>query len=100
TIALIEEEQTTDIMYHPFEAGKSLFIENFHQENLFHKVVEKGKVIAPSLSLKEIAGYVSKRLSLLPAEYKRFENPHRYKIGVSKRLLNLRDELRQHYKRL
>jgi len=50
-------------------------------------------------SLNEIADYTQKRLSLLPAEYKRFENPHIYKVGISKKLLQLRDALRNQYKK-
>jgi nicotinate phosphoribosyltransferase len=30
---------------------------------------------------------------MLPAEYKRFENPHVYKVGISSRLKVLRDSL-------
>jgi nicotinate phosphoribosyltransferase len=36
-------------------------------------------------------------MALLPAEYKRFENPHIYKAGISAELMELRDELLQNY---
>ncbi|QEC69197.1 nicotinate phosphoribosyltransferase [Panacibacter ginsenosidivorans] len=98
-VTLTEEQQKTDIMYHPFEAGKSLVIGNFQQEPLLQKVMEKGKIISQSYSLKDIAGYAKRRLLLLPTEYKRFENPHLYKVGVSKKLLALRDQLKDDYKK-
>jgi len=100
TVALMEEEKKIDTMYHPVEPGKSLIIENFQQESLLQKVMEKGKIISASPALKDIAAYVKKRLALLSAEYKRFENPHLYKVGISKKLLELRDQLRNYYKKI
>jgi nicotinate phosphoribosyltransferase len=98
-ITLTEERDKTDVIHHPFEAGKHLSIENFKQEPLLQKVIEKGKIISSPYSLKDSAAYAKERLSLLPSEYKRFENPHSYKVGVSKKLLELRDHLRNRYKK-
>jgi nicotinate phosphoribosyltransferase len=47
--------------------------------------------------LKEIAGYCQEQLSLLPDEYKRFQNPHSYKVGISKALMDLRDEIKKQF---
>jgi len=85
-------------MYHPFEPGKSLEIGALRQEALLELVMEDGEPLHPAPPLSELAAYCSSRLSLLPAEYKRFENPHEYKVGLSKRLLQLRDETRERYK--
>ena len=63
------------------------------------KVMENGKRIIPDIPLAEIASYSSKRLDLLPKEYKRFENPHTYKIGVSKKLFDLRSHLVDQHKK-
>jgi nicotinate phosphoribosyltransferase len=90
---LLSEERTIDRMYHPYEPGKSLPVEEFRQEPLLHKVMENGKQTGPGFSLTEIAAYARERLKLLPAEFKRFENPHVYKVGISKKLAGLRDEL-------
>ncbi|MBZ5855531.1 nicotinate phosphoribosyltransferase [Flavihumibacter profundi] len=92
-------EQKTATMYHPFEPGESLSIDNFQHQPLLSKVMHQGKIIDAPHSLKQIAGYAKERLSLLPLEYKRFENPHIYKVGLSKKLLDLRNELRAHYKK-
>ena len=43
----------------------------------------------------ESAGYVQERLDLLPKEFKRFDNPHVYKVGLSPKLKKLKDELIQ-----
>lgn len=98
-VILLAEEEKAPVMYHPYEAGESLFIEHLQQQPLLHKVMENGKRLHPAPSLQEIAAYATKRLALLPAEYKRFENPHIYKTGVSAKLLGLRDELRSQHKK-
>jgi len=96
-ITLSEEGQVAK-MFHPFDAEKFLDLRNFEQRPLLQKSMSRGKRTNPSPSLKETADYVAKRLSQLPAEYKRFENPHIYKVGISKKLMNLRDGLRHEHK--
>lgn len=95
----LTDEQKTSIMYHPFEPGNSLPIEAYEHQPLLRPVMQHGKLLDTPLSLQEIASYAKQRLLLLPREYKRFENPHVYKVGISKKLLDLRDELRTHYKK-
>ncbi|HWB92204.1 MAG TPA: nicotinate phosphoribosyltransferase [Puia sp.] len=92
-----EDPAPTPVMHHPFEPGKSLAIGHLSQEPLLQLVMEDGRSLRTSPSLSECAAYCRQRLSLLPAEYRRFENPHRYKVGLSKRLLDLRDETRARY---
>jgi nicotinate phosphoribosyltransferase len=94
----LQEETAPDTMYHPYEAGASLVIKQYRQEPLLQKVMENGKRTTASPSLQHIAAYAGKRLALLPEEYKRFDNPHIYKVGLSKKLLALRDELRNVHK--
>lgn len=89
-------DQKPDRMYHPAEPDRSLVIGQHHLEPLLNKVMENGKPLAPRAELGKIAAYAAARLALLPAEYRRFENPHTYKVGISKNLLDLREKLRQH----
>jgi nicotinate phosphoribosyltransferase len=84
-------------MYHPFEPGKSLDTGHLRQEPLLQLVMEEGEPLHPASPPEELAAYCHSRLNLLPAEYKRFENPHRYKVGLSKRLLQLREETRERH---
>jgi nicotinate phosphoribosyltransferase len=99
TIILADEDAKAERMFHPFDPEKSLEIKNHRQQPLLQKVMSEGKRLMVQPSLNEIADYTQKRLSLLPAEYKRFENPHIYKVGISKKLLQLRDALRNQYKK-
>lgn len=95
---VLSDEAPPAIMYHPYETGKSITIEPYKQEPLLEKVMENGQRTMAIPSLHDIAAYAKQRLSFLPTEYKRFENPHTYKIGVSKKLLKLRDLLRSKHK--
>jgi len=99
TIILADEDAKAERMFHPFDPEKSLEIKNHRQQPLLQKVMSEGKRLMVQPSLNEIADYTQKRLSHLPAEYKRFENPHIYKVGISKKLLQLRDALRNQYKK-
>jgi nicotinate phosphoribosyltransferase len=99
-VILADEGEKVGKMFHPFDPDKSMDIEGYDQEPLLQKVMSNGKRISSPPSLKSIADYAKKKLSLLPSEYKRFENPHLYKVGLSKKLLDLRENLRHQYKKL
>lgn len=68
-------------------------------EPLLVKVMENGKRLEKPRSLKEIAGYSNQRLKKLSPEYKRFNNPHIYKVGISDALMNERDILIETFKK-
>ena len=96
-IAMRDETEVNRI-YDPQEPLKSLLIESFTMEPLLHPVMENGKRIGEKRSLKEIAQYSVKCLESLPLEYKRFRNPHIYKVGISSKLNAEREKLLQKYK--
>jgi len=56
-------------------------------------VMDGGKQLEPSPPLMAMADYCAQQLKRLPEGSLRLVNPHRYKVGVSRRLLSLRDEL-------
>ena len=62
-------------------------------EPLLHAVVQNGSLAVTLPDVAEAAAYAATRLDKLPDEHKRFENPHTYKVGVSKALLDLRSAL-------
>ena len=96
-VVLYTEGEVAEIE-HPFDATKSLNLDAFKQEPLLEKVMENGKKTVPSRSVSEIAAYSKSRLAQLPNEYKRFQNPHIYKIGLSLKLKQDRDQLIQEHK--
>jgi len=93
-----DQEGAISQMDHPFDITKSLDLKPFKHEALLEKVMENGKKIGPSRSVSEIAQYSQTRLDQLPDEYKRFQNPHIYKIGLSSQLKEERDQLVQDHK--
>ncbi len=97
-VALADE---TDIaaMHHPFDPLKSMSIRGLDKEPLLHKVMADGKRLSEPRPLDDIAAYARRRLEKLPEEYKRFDNPHVYKIGLSDRLKAERDRLIEQHKR-
>jgi len=56
-------------------------------------VMDGGRQLQEPLSLPAMADYCAQQLRRLPEGSLRLVNPHRYKVGVSRRLLALRDEL-------
>jgi nicotinate phosphoribosyltransferase len=96
-VALADETEITR-MHHPFDSLKSLVIGGYAKEPLLQKVMENGRRLNAPLSVQEIAGHCKKRLTALPDEYKRFEYPHIYKIGISDRLKAERDRLINEHK--
>lgn len=91
-VALVEEGDIKS-MYHPFDPHKSMSVEKYRKEPLLETVMEGGERSSAPRPLADIAEYARERLSLLPPEFKRFENPHIYKVGLSDGLKKERDEL-------
>lgn len=93
-----EDVNNIDIMHHPFEPLKSLNIKHLKKEPLLYKVMENGEITTPGRKPDEIAEYSRSRLALLPDEFKRFDNPHVYKIGISPGLKELKNNLLDKYR--
>jgi len=88
-----EVDNEIDIIYHPHNPNKKCMVNNLKKELIISKVFDSGEVILKHKSIKEISEYLQFRFSQLPDEHKRFEYPHIYKVGISKKLMELRDKL-------
>ncbi len=97
-ITLMDDKQPIKMMHHPFDPFKSRQIHALTQQPLLDCVFDQGKRCQPCQSIQSIADYRAQRLAQLPAEHKRFNYPHVYKIGISTTLKQQRDALIQHYK--
>jgi nicotinate phosphoribosyltransferase len=95
----LEDEKDVDIMHHPADPDKALSLRGMKQEALLHQVMAKGEITRAETSLKEIAAYCRKQLARLAPEHKRFENPHIFKVGISTKLRDQRNELRNQHKK-
>ena len=83
-------------MFHPFEDEKHVDIDGYDKEALLAPVMDAGEVLVERTSAEQDADYARSRLAKLPLEHKRFRNPHVYKVGLSEKLLNLRDRTLDH----
>jgi nicotinate phosphoribosyltransferase len=89
---ILEEEKDAARMFHPNYPFKSVGIGDITRIHLLKLTMNKGEILlnknteAATMVLKE-------QFKLLHDEHKRFANPHVYKVGVSKNLLELRDAL-------
>ncbi len=98
-IALFDENrQDIETMYHPFEPGKNLNIAQAKKEPLLSLVMENGRPVSGRKSIQLIRDFSSDSIRKLPGEFKRFYNPHIYKIGISQNLKNERDRLISEYR--
>lgn len=95
----LHDEHDVEIMYHPLFPEKSLLLDGYKKEPVLHKVMENGTRLSETQSLTDIARYSRERLNHLPEEFRRFDNPHIYKIGISKRLKEERDRLQDDYRK-
>ena len=95
----LEDETVLVEMHHPFSPHQSCTLKTGEIEPLLHKVMVQGKIVYDPPSLSQTAQYARERLKMLPAAYKRFENPHIYKVGISSRLKTLRDRLIDEHRR-
>jgi len=80
-------------IYHPHHPEKNCKLEEYSHTPLVEKVMDKGNILT-SMSLDEAAKYAADRLVQVPEETKRFDNPHIYKVGIGKELMDLRNNLK------
>jgi nicotinate phosphoribosyltransferase len=91
-------EKKVDTMRDPSEPQKSLSLQKFTQVPQLQLVMENGRSVKERESIQETAAYCQKRLHQLPEEFKRFDNPHIYKIGISPELNALRSSMINQHK--
>lgn len=90
---MLEDESEPERIFHPLQPLKSSVVSGLKKENLQSKVFSEGEILLKQRSVSEISEYAKERLSNLPDEHKRFENPHIYKVGISSKLMELRNEI-------
>ncbi len=96
-------EGNIETIYHPHDPGMNCTVGKYKKEGLFRKVMDKGRIVMDKKKPAEIADHVRARMGQLPDEHKRFENPHIYKVGITRKLMDLRsvivDEIRAKFKK-
>jgi nicotinate phosphoribosyltransferase len=95
---LLASEEQADTIYHPYYPAKKFSPIPFETETLLQEVMKNGNRSNDIATPAESADYARQRLKKLNPEHKRFDNPHIYKVGISKKLMDLRDELTEKMK--
>jgi nicotinate phosphoribosyltransferase len=86
----LADEPVPNTIFHPFFPEQSSRVAHRAHQHLLAPVMRAGQRLIPPASPTDARAFCRARLALLPDEHKRFANPHTYKVGVSKGLLDLR----------
>lgn len=93
----LAEEDDFETIFHPFAPEKNRTITGLQKEKLIRQVFKEGKATVQPTSPQQNAAFTHERLKQVPEEHKRFLNPHVYKVGISGKLMKLRDQLAGKY---
>ena len=77
-------------LFSPEEPWKKKVLENFTVRELLVPIFVNGKCVYETPSTADIRLYAQKELDTLWDEVKRFENPHKYYVDLSKKLYDLK----------
>ncbi len=88
----LDDEDSFSAIHHPLFPDKASSVKGKKPESLMTIVMDGGTRRGRS-SVGESREYAQKRLECLHVEHKRFENPHTYKVGISDRLLELKNRM-------
>ena len=94
----IIDETKPYVLFDPDFTWKTKEIENFVTRKLLVPIFEGGKKVYEEPSLKEIREYCLRQTDTLWDEVKRFENPHKYYVDLSKNLWAERNGLIEKFK--
>lgn len=99
-LIFLEEENPNHInkIFHPVYPEKNTTIKNLKFEILLKPVVLNGIAVEKEKSPTKIHQFLIKRSQKLPGEHKRFISPHIYKVGISKKLMEMRSQISQQFK--
>jgi len=90
-----EDPDSCDFIYNPIYPDKWTSVTGLRRELLHQKVYEYNTLTHPQPNPKQSQEYLFSRAARLPTEHKRFIMPHIYKVGTSRELLTLRDQLKK-----
>lgn len=96
-LVALESEGSFSTMRHPFDRRKRMTVAKYKREPLLRSTVTNGERVVERRSVEEISEFRAKRIEKLPDEYRRFDNPHIYKVGLSDGLYDERNKLIERY---
>ncbi|MDD7543272.1 MAG: hypothetical protein PUK05_03605 [Peptoniphilaceae bacterium] len=80
-------------IFHPVHTWKRMTLTNFFSRPLQIPIYQNGKCVYSLPDLNSRRDYCQSEINSLWEEYKRFENPHVYKVDLSQKVWDLKDRL-------
>ena len=89
----VVSEALPHTIFDPEATWKQRTLKDFTIRELQVPVFRKGKLVYKQPELKELQAYCAKEVDSLWDEVKRFENPHKYNVDLSRKLWALKHEM-------
>ena len=80
-------------IFDPNETWKKKTFTDYTLRSLLKPIFKSGRCVYESPSIEEIRSYCLSEVDNLWEEVKRFENPHKYYVDLSKKLWNIKNDL-------
>jgi nicotinate phosphoribosyltransferase len=88
----IDESEPLEI-FDPVQVWKTKTVTNYTAKELLVPIFKGGECVYESPSIHEIRDYCKAQIMTLWDEVKRFENPHKYYVDLSRKLWNIKQSL-------
>ena len=88
----IDESEPLEL-FDPVQVWKTKTVTNFTAKELLIPIFKNGECVYESPSLHEIRDYCKAQIMTLWDEVKRFENPHKYYVDLSRKLWDIKQSL-------
>ena len=88
----VDESQPLEL-FDPIETWKKKEVTNYTARELLVPVFKSGECVYETPHISEIQKYCREQVDTLWEEVKRFENPHRYYVDLSKKLWDIKHDL-------
>ena len=88
----VDENEPLEL-FDPIETWKKKTVVNYEARELLVPVFKNGECVYDVPHIADVRAYCAREIDTLWDEVKRFENPHRYYVDLSKRLWDIKHEL-------
>ena len=88
----IDESQPLEL-FDPIQVWKTKTVTNYTAKELLVPIFKGGECVYNSPSIHEMRDYCKAQIMTLWDEVKRFENPHRYYVDLSRKLWSIKQDL-------
>jgi len=96
-LIIFDDEEVDDTrpitIFDPMQPYKRMTLRNFMARRMLVPIFREGKRVAELPNLETIRAYAHAEMDTLWDEYKRLVNPHVYKVDLSQKLYDIRQEL-------